>query len=98
MNRTTRVKQLDLWVMLLGYVRYAMGRMSTAPSMAQDFVKFYGPGCNKTQLQQIRNEVADELANYDRMGKPLGMDCDHRTWQQTLAMLDEQLAARAKPD
>jgi len=85
---------MDLWVMLLGYVRYAMGRMSTAPGMAQDLVKHYGPGCNDQQLKQIRDEIAAELATYDRMSKPLGMNCDHRTWQQTLALVEAQLLAR----
>jgi len=94
---TVAVNQTDLWYMLLGYVRYAMGRVSTAPGLAQDLIRSYGPGCTTVQLDQIRREICDELATYERMGRLLGMGCDHETWKACVVDIDAQLAARPQP-
>jgi len=80
--------------MLLGYVRYAMGRMSSAPSLARDLVRSYGPACNDVQLEQIRREVAEELASYEMSNKTLGWECDHATWKGVVADIEAQQRAR----
>lgn len=92
-----RVNPHDLWIMLLGYVRYSMGRMSSAPSHARGLVRAYGQHVEPAQLEQIRREVAEELATYERMGKTLGHDCDHKTWRGVVEDIEARQAEAATP-
>lgn len=87
-----RVNQRDLWIMLLGYVRYSMGRMSAAPSLARSLVRSYGHRLEPAQLDRIRLEVAEELASYERTGKTLGHDCDHATWRGVVEDIEARQA------
>lgn len=96
MTRPVEIGQPDLFWLLLGYTRYSMGRMSMAPSMAQEMVRKYARGLEPNQLIQIGREVQQDLDICDRHRaqsleqgrelKPgmdwLGMDFDHRGWQQ----------------
>lgn len=77
-----------LWSMLLCYVRYAMGRMSTAPSTALDLLRQYAPHLRPEQRAQILAEVRQELRIAEDGGKHLGMACDHRTWREVVAWLE----------
>lgn len=78
-----------LWPMLLGYVRYAMGRMSTAPSTAAELVRCYASALTQEQREQIRDEIRAELDRREKRGEKLGMDCDHRTWRELLRWIEE---------
>ncbi len=97
MTHTIRVNQHDLWIMVLSYVRYAMGRMSTAPSTAADFVRSYWSAFGPAERAQIRDEIRYELARVARTGGLLGMDCDHRIWVNLLAWCDVNLDGRPAP-
>lgn len=71
---TTRVLNRDLWILVLGYVRYAIGRRSTAASMARDFVRGHWAAFDDNQLAQIREEIEREHVD------DLGADCDQAQW------------------
>jgi hypothetical protein len=88
------VASTDLFFMILGYVRYAVGRMSMAPSEAQAIIARYGHALEKSHLTQIEAEIARELARCERMNQPLGMDMDTRTWKATVVDIQRQLATR----
>jgi len=88
------VASTDLFFMILGYVRYAVGRMSMAPSEAQAIIARYGHALEKAHLTQIESEIARELARCERMNQPLGMEMDHKTWKDTVVELQRQLASR----
>lgn len=69
-----------MWCLLLYTVRYAMGRMSSAPSDAADWVRQYRKHLTAQQIEQIAEEVETELRVCERQGRTLGMDCDHKVW------------------
>lgn len=87
--RPAEVWQSDLWVLVLGYVRYALGRMSTAPSTASNFVRLYWQHFNQQQRTQILREVMDELMRAERAGETLGHKCDHETWTALAVWMGE---------
>lgn len=96
MTRPVEIGQPDLFWLLLGYTRYAVGRMSVAPSIAQEMVQKYARGLEPHQLQQIAREVQRDLdvCNEHReqslaQGRELksgrdwlGMDFDHKGWEK----------------
>jgi hypothetical protein len=90
-----QVSNVDLFFMVLGYVRYAMGRMSTAPSTAQDLVGKYGHALSDRQLSQIGDEIESNIALEERTSSTLGATVDHETWKETLALVRRQLALRS---
>ena len=88
------VEPPDLWVLLSFSVRYAMGRMSTAPSLISSLVVKFSSWLPTHQLEQIREEVQDELDLSRSTGTFLGMECDHREWQQLVEQLDRTIGER----
>ena len=71
-----------MWCLLLYTVRYAMGRMSSAPSDAADWVRRYRKHLTAGQIEQIAEEVATELRICENAGRLLGHDCDHKVWRR----------------
>lgn len=69
------------WLMLFA-TRYAVGRMTTAPSIMADLIKE-----NKEYLEKgtIEN-IIDEIETAKRAGC-LGMDCDISTWEEVIEEL-----------
>lgn len=76
-----------LWCLLLYTVRYAMGRMSSAPSDAADWVRYYRKHLDQSQIDQIADEVEKELQRCISRGTLLGHQCDHETWTRLVADL-----------
>ena len=66
------------WLMLFA-TRYAVGRMSTAPSIMADLIKENKEHLKKETIENIINEI--ETAK--RAGC-LGMDCDINTWEEVI--------------
>jgi hypothetical protein len=93
--RTVKVDTCDLWPLLLGYVRYSMGRRSTAPSTARELVRAYSPSLPAEQRRQIAEEIRQELAIEERGGRTLGDKCDDQTWRELLGWMDEREARDA---
>jgi len=79
-----------LRTLLLGYVRYAMGRRSAAPSMACEMVRCYADQIHPADLWQIRQEVQDELDRHteDPEFGLLGDDCDVTEWQRLVRWIE----------
>jgi hypothetical protein len=88
------VAQNHLWFLLLGYVRYAMGRMSTAPSTAADMVRDYSSALSTEQIQQLREEIKVETTRAENKEEFLGMKCDHDTWRKLVGWLLEEQQRR----
>ena len=82
----------DVWQLLLHDVRYALHRMSSAPTTAQHHVLTYRGGLTTQQLRQIRDEVATEIRIAENGGRLVGMRCDHDGWRAFVATLDGVLA------
>lgn len=74
---TVSISKLDLWILLTGYIRYAMHRRSTAPSIARDLLIQHHEALTPSQLQQLYDDVQVEL----RCGYSVGDPCDTQTWQ-----------------
>ena len=90
-----QVSNVDLFFLVLGYVRYAMGRMSTAPSTAQDLVARYGSHLSDHQLKQVADEIEEQVRLHERTSLTLGATIDHQTWKETLAATRRQLELRS---
>jgi hypothetical protein len=89
-----QVSNLDLFFLILGYVRYAMGRMSSAPSSAQDFIARYGGHLTDRQLTQIADEIEKAIQLEERVKSTLGATVDHETWKACLASARRIVASR----
>lgn len=87
-----RLAPSDAWMLVGGYVRYAMGRMSTAPSFAASMVKQIAPYVDRDRLVQLRDEIKRELDDVHRIGKLLGHQCDDIEWTALVEWLDARLA------
>lgn len=102
------VPSLDLWFMILSEVRYSLGRMSSAPSTAQDHVKRFWEAFPhpRENLAQIAKEVRSELDRCNRArarvaftalrleGGWLGLEMDHRGWEAFVAWCDQAKPVR----
>ena len=102
------IAQPEIFWLLLGNVRYALGRMSTAPGIAQDAVKKFSICLETNQIQQIQREVAKALAVCDdareyneSFSVPLrdgihwlGMESDHRGWCEFARWCETEVATR----
>lgn len=84
-NKNNKVFEVDRNILFFSF-RYALGRMSYAPSVVIDNIK-----CNLDKLPN--NEIEcyikeiDEFENY-------GMDCDIKTWTNFSAFLKNELKDR----
>lgn len=86
-----------LFTMVLAYVRYAMGRMSTAPSTASELVRVYWLHLSAQEREQLTREVFDALAVCERNGETLGHRCDHETWTSLCTWMRDHLRAVPPP-
>ena len=82
MSENASVDPNTMWCLLLYTVRYAMGRMSSAPSDAADWVRRYRKHLTAGQIEQIAEEVETELRICENAERTLGMDCDHKVWRR----------------
>ena len=87
-----RLAPHDAWMLVGGYVRYAMGRMSTAPSFAVSMVKQVAPYVGRDRLVRLRREIQQELDAAHGAGKLLGHQCDDDEWTALVKWLDGRLA------
>lgn len=83
----------DAWLLVGGYVRYAMGRMFSAPSFAANMVKQIAPHVGRDRLRQLRDEIQCELDAAHGAGKLLGHACDDQVWRELVAWIDGRLGA-----
>jgi hypothetical protein len=77
------------WWLLTGYVRYAMGRRSTAPSIALNTIGEHIHELRPAWRAQLAKEIEDELQRAERAGELLGDACDHAVWKKAVTMLKQ---------
>lgn len=78
--------QTEFWWLLTGYVRYAMGRRSTAPFTALELVIAHRRSLLPSQAVQLAEEVESGLRTETVREGYLGDACDVQTWK---AVADE---------
>ena len=84
----TPIKPHDLDTLVLYSVRYAIGRMTFAPTKMSDITRAYWRGMTDSGRANVHRDVREAVAA-DMVGdRSLGMDCDKRTWALLLAWLD----------
>ena len=98
------MRATDLDHLALMALRYAMGRMSTAPSDCADALRSVwerlSPGYRALILRDLREALAEDDRRRDEgimgplLNYRLGMDCDRDTWRALLLDLDAADAAR----
>lgn len=84
------VPEHEVWLLVLSFVRYAMGRRSTAPHLAVDFVRQYFFYFNAQERSQLERELAMELDRSERLGKFLGDKIDDDAWRKLQAWMRTQ--------
>lgn len=88
------INQHDIWILLSGFIRYALGRRSTAPGSAYDLVVKYCHHLETWQLNQIYKEIKRELEIAEDHYKTVGDQCDHDVWWLTVNFLKREAAKR----
>lgn len=76
-----------LWCLLLYSMRYALGRMSSAPSDVAEWIRSYRGHLEPWQINQIADEVEEELRRCESQNRLLGHRCDHQVWTRLVADL-----------
>jgi len=61
--------------------RYALGRMSTAPSIVADDLKRNWYLLNKNTKERIKEEINEAIEK-----KTIGMECDKDVWEEILEL------------
>ena len=83
----------DLYSMLVGQVRYSLGRQSYVVGVACDQVRRHWRHLREGERQVIQRDVVEELARYERMGATCGMAMDHAEWMRLVGWIGENMAA-----
>lgn len=87
------VPREDLYSLLVGQVRYSLGRQSYVVGVACDQVRRYWRHLREGEREVIRRDVVEELARYERMGATCGMQMDHAEWMRLVGWMGENMAA-----
>lgn len=83
------IYKVDRFILAFAF-RYALGRMSAAPSLVSDAIKF---NLDKLEVDDIERYIKEikECTDY-------GMKCDLDTWEELLAVLEKELERRDSND
>jgi len=87
-----QVAHADLYSMLVGQVRYSLGRSSYIVGDACSQVRRYWRHLREGERAVIERDVAEELARYERMGSTCGDPCDQSEWERLVAWMAENKA------
>lgn len=83
----------DLFLLLVGQVRYSLGRSSYIVGVACEQVRRYWRHLDAGEREIVQRDVVEELARYERMGRSCGMDMDHAEWMRLVGWMGENMAA-----
>lgn len=78
------ISKEDFNTLVVFATRYAIGRMSTAPSLVADIATKYKDELN----EQTKKSIIDEVGIFDNL-QSLGMDQDIDTWRNLVEELSE---------
>lgn len=81
------INLLDLDLMLMGYMRYALGRSTYITSACAETLEHLVPQLPKTSQIQYIQWIQDELNRCEEEGTTCGMKMDHETWRTTVELL-----------
>ncbi len=87
-----QVAHADLYSMLVGQVRYSLGRRSYVVGDACSQVRRYWRHLREGERTVIERDVVEELARYERMGRTCGDACDQAEWERLVAWMVENKA------
>ena len=73
--------------MLIGAVRYALGRMSYVVGDTCRFVARVKDKLSQQCIDIIIRDIEEEMERYHSVGQTLGMDIDERNWVRLLEFL-----------
>jgi hypothetical protein len=79
----------DLYSLLVGQVRYSLGRRSYVVGDACSQVRRYWRHLREGERTVIERDVVEELARYERMGRTCGDACDQAEWERLVAWMAE---------
>lgn len=66
--------------MLIGAVRYALGRRSYIVGVTAEFVASIKPKLSQQCIDVIIRDIEEGVETYHRLGRTLGAESDERTW------------------
>ncbi len=81
------VRTEDVFTMLVGSVRYAMGRQTYIVKDTCDMVRRYRRHIPEEQVMIIIRDVQREVEMVERQGGTLGADFDHAEWKKLVVDL-----------
>jgi hypothetical protein len=82
----------DLYSMIVGQVRYSLGRRSYVVGDACSQVRRYWRHLREGERAVVERDVVEELARYERMGRTCGDACDQAEWERLVAWMAENKA------
>jgi hypothetical protein len=87
-----QVAHADLYSMLVGQVRYSLGRSSYIVGDACSQVRRYWRHLREGERAVVERDVVEELARYERIGQTCGDACDQAEWERLVAWMAENKA------
>jgi hypothetical protein len=87
-----QVAHADLYSMLVGQVRYSLGRSSYIVGDACSQVRRYWRHLREGERAVVERDVVEELDRYERMGRTCGDSCDQREWERLVVWIAENKA------
>jgi hypothetical protein len=90
--------EMDLFVMYSGFMRYSMGRMTSAPDYFKEVTKQVFPKLHHIHRSMIFEELCSEVNSNEKLyegsdfleqpdGSTLGHTVDFKTWKETLSIM-----------
>lgn len=80
----TSVDNHNLWLLVLHEMRYAMGRMTSAPSTSANHVRQFWGAFDSQQRDHLFVELREACGGK----RSLGHECDERVWVELLAWME----------
>lgn len=81
------IEEHDLDMILMGYLRYSMGRMTYMVPHCCATLSKYIPKMDIARQKWFVHEIERELERYERNNAVMGMPCDHKMWQDLVKNL-----------
>jgi hypothetical protein len=75
-----QVGSADLYTLLVGSVRYALGRSSYITATTADIVRRHWRDLDAGQREVVLRDLREAIDDADRRCAPVGMRCDHEGW------------------
>ena len=79
----------DTEFIILAGIRYAMGRRSYAPWLVCSWIKAHWEEFPEGLKFLICRDVTEEVDRAQRLGTPLGDDCDQKIWENLADFLNK---------